>query len=70
MSRENMLCRRDSKPLFFIKEVEKMGDGVSKITYSYKCVLCSYKIEVEQMLVSKNKDGVVVRRTVRYPSQS
>lgn len=69
MSRENMVCKKDSKPLFFMKEVEKVGDGVSKITYSYKCVLCSYKLEVEQILVSRNQDGVVIKRTSRLPNQ-
>ncbi|MEM1662457.1 MAG: hypothetical protein QXP72_01690 [Desulfurococcaceae archaeon] len=69
MSRENMVCKRDSKPLFFMKEVEKVGDGTSKITYSYKCVLCNYKVEVEQILVSRNSDGLVIRRVAKFPNQ-
>lgn len=56
--------------MFFMKEVEKIGDGASKITYSYKCVLCSYKVELEQMLISRDRDGVIIRRSVKYSNQS
>ncbi len=65
-----ILCRKDGKPMFFVAESEKMSNGSRRTIYYYRCPVCGYRIEVEQVYISVEKDSIIVRRLIRAPPQS
>ncbi len=65
MSERQVLCRRDGKPMFLVAESEKMSDGSRKTIYYYRCPTCGYRIEAEQLIITHDKDAVIVKRLLR-----
>jgi len=58
------VCKRDGKQLYLVKETEKLSNGVYRVTYSLKCPLCGYAINVEQAEISFSDSGssILVKR--------
>ncbi len=63
---KTMVCRKDGKPMYFIEETEKLSNGEYRIVYSYKCFVCGYKIVVEQAIIKKNKEGIIIKRRIKH----
>jgi DNA-directed RNA polymerase subunit RPC12/RpoP len=64
-SNEGYVCKKDGKQMFLIEETEKMSNGAHRAVFYYKCPVCGYKIEVEQVTVSVDKDQLIIRRRVK-----
>jgi len=60
------VCRRDGKQLYLVKETEKLSNGVFRVTYSLKCPLCGYAINVERVEISFSDSGssILVKRSM------
>lgn len=48
--------------MYFIEETEKLSNGEYRITFSYKCLVCGYKIVVEQAIIKKREKDIVIER--------
>ncbi len=60
-------CKKDGKEMYFVEESEKMSDGSRKAIFYYRCPVCGYRIEAEHVVISFNKDKIVIRRRIRLP---
>ncbi|ADI31383.1 hypothetical protein [Staphylothermus hellenicus] len=68
MSNENnkgFICKKDGKPMYLIEETEKMSNGKHRAIFYYKCPICGYRIEAEQVIVTVENDEIIVNRRVR-----
>ncbi len=60
-----MVCKKDGKPMYFVKETEKLSNGEYRVIYSYRCAVCGYTINVEQAVIkNKHSDGIVIIRKI------
>ena len=59
------VCKKDGKPMYFVEETEKMGNGQRRAVFYYRCPVCGYRIEVEQVVINVSSDGIVVKRRIR-----
>ncbi len=60
-----MMCKRDGKPMYFVIESEKLSDGTRRLVMYYRCPVCGYRVEVEQVVIKSGKDSIVVKRLLR-----
>ncbi len=58
-------CKKCGKPLYLVVESEKLSNGVRRASYYYKCLVCGYRIDCEQVHVTSNKEFLLVKRRVR-----
>lgn len=60
-----MLCKKDGKIMYFVKETEKLSDGEYRIIFSYKCEVCGYTVNIEQASVkNKYSNGIIIKRKI------
>ncbi len=64
-SDKRFYCKKCGRSMDFVVESEKLSNGVKRIVYYYKCPVCGYRVDVEQVNVGVEKDYIVVRRRVR-----
>ncbi len=60
-----MTCKRDGKPMYLVEESEKMSDGTRRITLYYKCPVCGYRVEIEQLVINVSNDNIRIKRLIR-----
>ncbi len=60
-----MTCKRDGKPMYLVEESEKMSDGTRRITLYYKCPVCGYRVELEQLVINVDRGNITVKRFIR-----
>ena len=58
-------CKKCGKPMYLVVESEKLSNGARRINYYYKCLICGYRIDTEQVHMSINRELLLVRRKVR-----
>ncbi|RLG80020.1 MAG: hypothetical protein DRO13_04720 [Thermoprotei archaeon] len=68
MASSEHTCRKDGKPMYFVEETEKLSNGVYRVTFSYKCVVCGYRIVVEYATIKKAGEKIIVERRVLHYS--
>ncbi len=51
--------------MYFVIESEKLSDGTRRLVMYYRCPVCGYRVEVEQVVIKSGKDSIVVRRLLR-----
>ena len=59
------VCKKDGKPMYFVEETEKMSNGQRRSVFYYRCPICGYRIEVEQVVINVSNDSIVVKRRIR-----
>ncbi|MCD6196649.1 MAG: hypothetical protein J7J82_07695 [Staphylothermus sp.] len=59
------MCKKDGKPMYFVEETEKMSNGQRRSVFYYRCPICGYRIEVEQVVINVSNDSIVVKRRIR-----
>ena len=73
MSGNEMICKKDGKPMYLVKETEKLSNGEYRIIYSYKCPVCGYTVSVEQAIITRETgkgNGIVVTRKIIRQTRS
>lgn len=55
------ICPRDKSQLYLVLEAEKI-DKLTRATFSYKCPVCGYRLDVERVEISKSNNEIVVKR--------
>ena len=60
-----LICKKDGKPMYFVEETEKMSNGQRRSVFYYRCPICGYRIEVEQVVINVSNDNIVVKRRIR-----
>ncbi len=64
-SEKKFYCKKCGKLMGLVVESEKLSNGVKRITYYYKCPVCGYRVDVEQVSIGVEKDVIIVRRKVK-----
>jgi len=58
-------CKNDGKPMYFIEESEKLSNGEYRATFSYKCMVCGYRVMAEQAFITRDQSGnIIVKRRI------
>ncbi|OYT40563.1 MAG: hypothetical protein B6U89_01785 [Desulfurococcales archaeon ex4484_58] len=66
MTTQQYVCKRDGKTMYFIEESEKLSNGEYRVVFAYKCLICGYKINVEQAVIEKKSNGgIIVKRRIK-----
>lgn len=60
-------CPRDGNTMVLVLESEKLSDGTVKAYFSYKCVVCGFKQELERVEVARSGDAINIKRTITPP---
>ncbi|WP_448579008.1 hypothetical protein [Thermosphaera sp.] len=56
-------CPKDANKMLFTLESEKLSNGVVRVSLVLKCPVCNYRVIVERLEASRNKDGnILIRR--------
>uniref|UniRef100_A0A7C2BKD1 Uncharacterized protein n=1 Tax=Thermosphaera aggregans TaxID=54254 RepID=A0A7C2BKD1_9CREN len=56
-------CPRDANKMLFTFESEKLSNGVARVSLVLKCPVCNYRVVVERLEASRDKDGnILIRR--------
>lgn len=63
--RRGFVCKKDGKPMYLVEEAEKMSNGTHRATFYYRCPVCGYKVEIEQVVVNIEGDNIIVNRRVK-----
>lgn len=58
-------CKKCGKPMYIVAESERLSNGMRRINYYYKCMICGYRIDIEQINISINKDLLFVKRRIK-----
>ncbi len=58
-------CKKCGKPMYLVVESEKLSNGARRINCYYRCLVCGYRIDAEQVHVSINRELVLIKRKVR-----
>ncbi len=67
-SEKGFYCKKCGRPMGLVIESEKLSNGVKRVLYYYKCPVCGYRVDVEQLKVSLEKDYIIINRVVRILS--
>ncbi len=59
------ICKKDGKPMYFVEETEKMSNGQRRSVFYYRCPVCGYRIEVEQVVINVSNNSIIVKRRIR-----
>ncbi len=59
------ICKKDGKPMYFVEETEKMSNGQRRSVFYYRCPVCGYRIEIEQVVINVSNNSIVVKRRIR-----
>lgn len=61
-------CPRDANKMLFTLESEKLSNGVARVSLVLKCPVCNYRVVVERLEASRDKDGnILIRRFFTEP---
>ncbi len=63
-----VICKKCGKPMSLIAESEKLSDGTRRVSFYYKCNTCGYRLDIEQVFISVEKDAIAIRRVKRVIS--
>lgn len=56
-------CPRDANKMLYTFESEKLSNGIARVSLVLKCPVCNYRVVVERLEASRDKDGnVLIRR--------
>lgn len=58
---EKYICPRDKSQLYLVLEAEKL-DKLTRATFSYKCPVCGYRLDVERVVISRSGNEIVIKR--------
>lgn len=62
MSSEGLKCPRDGNIMNVMYESEKLGTGVIKVYFYYKCPICNYRQDIERLEIQRADDKILVKR--------
>jgi len=63
MSRnEAIKCSKDGSPMIFTYESEKLKGELVRVSLYYKCPICGFRKDIEELRIEKNDRGFTVTR--------
>lgn len=61
---KGFICKKCGRSMGFVAESEKLSDDSLRVKYYYKCPSCGFRIDLENLTISKNNKFILVKRKV------
>jgi C4-type Zn-finger protein len=63
LSIKELKCPKDGNTLVLVYESERLS-GVVRVSIYYKCQVCGYRRDVEKLEISRDEQGVLIKRAL------